>query len=63
VGWCMTIILGPRWAGTKGGAFGLRGRPHVRILMPTFVEGAMEGVSDERVMPVGLVIIIVGLAF
>jgi len=63
VGWCMTIILDLRWAGTKGGAFGLRGRPHVRILMPTLVDGAAEGASDERVMPVGPVIIIVGLAF
>ena len=36
-----------KWAGKKGGACGLRGRPHVRISMPPVVEGAVGVVSDE----------------
>ena len=61
LGSCGATVPVLKWAGTKGGAFGLRGRPHVRISMPTTVEGAVEGVLDVRV--IGRLVIIVELAF
>jgi hypothetical protein len=57
LGSCGATVPILKWAGTKGGAFGLRGRLHVRISMPTTVEGEVEGVSDERAVD-GLVIIV-----
>jgi len=36
--------------GINGGAFGLRGRRHVRVSMPTVVEGTMDVASDARVV-------------
>lgn len=47
---CGATALVIKWVGTKGGAFGLRGRLNVRISMPPIVEGTVEAASDARVM-------------
>ena len=45
LGSCGVTVLVLKWARR---AFGLRGRLHVRFAMPAFMEGTVEGISDER---------------
>jgi len=54
-------VLVFKFPGTNGGALGLRGRRHVRVSMPTVVEGTVEVASDVRV--VDALEITVALAF